>query len=182
MSRIGAKAINIPEDTEVSVEGRLVKTSGPKGELEFRLPAEIEVKSEDGKILVGRKRNSKQARSLHGTVNRIIRNNLKGVSEGWSKTLELVGTGYRARLEGSALVLSIGYSHPVKVEAPEGISFSVEENKVTVSGTDKVLVGQVAANIRKVRPPEPYKGKGIKYIDEIVRRKAGKATKAGAGA
>lgn len=182
MSRIGARAIDVPENVEVSVEGKTVKTVGPKGELKFRLPAGIEVKAEEGKVVVERKRNSKQARSLHGTVNRVIRNNLKGVSEGWGKTLELVGTGYRARLEESTLTLSVGYSHPVKVEAPEGISFSVEENRIIVSGADKVLVGQVAANIRDIRPPEPYKGKGIKYIDETVRRKAGKATKVGVGA
>lgn len=179
MSRIGSKTIAIPENVQVFIEGKSVKVSGPKGELSLKLPQGIEAGTKDAKVIVERKRDSKQTRALHGTINRLIRNNIKGVSEGWDKSLELVGTGYRARMEGSTLVLNLGYSHPVKVEAPEGIDFSVEESKVNVSGPDKVLVGQVTANIRAIRPPEPYKGKGIKYIDEHVRRKPGKQAKVG---
>lgn len=178
MSRVGKKPLNIPENVVVSVEGLNVKISGPKGELDCSLPAGIEVKVKDGQLLVSRLQDTKFIKSLHGTTQRVLGNALKGVLQSWEKTLELVGTGYRARLEGGALVLAIGFSHPVKFDPPEGISFSVEENKVTVSGRDRHLVGQVAANIRAVRPPEPYKGKGVRYLDEYVRRKSGKAAKA----
>lgn len=179
MSRIGKRPIPIPENIEVVVEANSVRVSGPKGELSVALSAGVKAKVEDGKIFLERKSNSKQVRQLHGTISRHLTNVIKGVSEGWSKTLELVGTGYRARLEGTTLVLSVGFSHPVRIDPPEGITFSVEENKVTVSGIDKTLVGQAAANIRTIRPPEPYKGKGIKYEDEVIRRKAGKVAKAG---
>lgn len=183
MSRIGIKPVQIPENVNVAVEGKTVKVSGPKGELEFILPEPITARAQAAKVLVERRRNSKIAKALHGTANRQIKNMVTGVNEGWSKNLELVGTGYRARLEGQSLVLNVGFSHPIKVSTPEGISFSVEENtKVKIEGIDKTLVGQAAANIRAIRPPEPYKGKGIRYEDEVVRRKAGKAAKAGPAA
>lgn len=182
MSRIGVRPIEIPEGVEISVDAGVLRIKGARGELSLTLPEPITAKVEDGRVLVNRKRNTKLAKSLHGTIARKIRNMVKGVTDGWSKTLELVGTGYRARLEGNTLVLSIGYSHPVRIEPPEGVNFSVEENKVTVSGIDKNLVGQVAANIKSTRPPEPYKGKGVKSENEVIRRKAGKATKVGPAA
>lgn len=177
MSKIGKKPLTVAPGVSVNIEGRAVKIIGPKGELEYTLPSNIELKTEGGQLVVSRKQDIKQVRSLHGTIARILENALKGVTEGWGKTLELVGTGYRARLEGASLVLAIGFSHPVKFDPPTGISFAIEENKITISGIDRHLVGQVAANIRAVRPPEPYKGKGIRYTDEYVRRKAGKAAK-----
>ncbi|MBI4032939.1 MAG: 50S ribosomal protein L6 [Candidatus Blackburnbacteria bacterium] len=175
MSKITLKPIEIPQGATVTHEGRMVKVLGPKGELSSHLVKGVEVLISGGKLSLVRKTDSKSARSLQGTTYRLLENAIKGVTEGWTKTLEMVGTGYRASLEGTTLLLAIGFSHPVKVVAPEGISFSIEENKITVSGVDKELVGQIAANIRAVREPEPYKGKGIKYIDEILRRKPGKA-------
>lgn len=181
MSRVGKKPLIIPQGVTVNIEGQAVKVTGSKGDLEYTLPSSIEVKVEGDILSVIRKQEIKQVRSLHGTLARILENAIKGVSEGWSKTLELVGTGYRARLEGNSLVLAIGFSHPVKIDPPVGIGFVIEENKIIISGIDRHIVGQVAANIRAVRPPEPYKGKGIKYIDEVIRRKAGKAAKAAGG-
>lgn len=175
MSRITLKPIEVPQGVTVTHEGRVVKVSGPKGELSYHLSKGVEIKLEEGKLNLVRKTNSKSTRSLQGTAYRLLENAIKGVTGGWSKTLEMVGTGYRATLDGTTLVLAIGFSHPVKIAAPEGIAFSIEENRITVSGIDKELVGQVSANIRQVREPEPYKGKGIKYIDEKVRRKPGKA-------
>lgn len=175
MSRITLKPIEIPEPVTATHEGRMVKVSGPKGELSCHLAKGVEVLLSEGKLSLVRKTDSKSARSLQGTTHRLLENAIKGVVEGWSKTLEMVGTGYRASLEGTTLVLAIGFSHPVKISAPDGISFTIEENRITVSGIDKELVGQVSANIRRIREPEPYKGKGIKYIDEKVRRKPGKA-------
>lgn len=183
MSRIGIQPVEIPEKVNVEVDGKKVKVKGPQGNLEKELPREVSVKVEDGEVLVERKNDTKRAKSMHGTARAHIANMVKGVTEGWSKKLELVGTGYRAEVRGNKLVLTIGYSHPVEIEGPEGISFKVEKNVVTVEGPDKDLVGLIASKIRAVRPPEPYKGKGIKYIDEVVRRKPGKAAKAtGTGA
>lgn len=180
MSRIGKKPLQIPQGVSVNIEGTVVKVTGPKGILEYIVPKGIKVNVEGEELTVTREQESKFVRSLHGTIQRILANAFLGVTNGWTKTLELIGTGYRARVEGQALILAIGFSHPVKFEASEGISFTVEENRITVSGSDRHLVGQVAANVRAVRPPEPYKGKGIKYIDEYVRRKAGKAAKTAA--
>lgn len=180
MSKIGKKPVKIPEGVQVTLEGSRVKTQGTKGELSFALPPGIKVEISDGNIAVLRSLETKYVKSLHGTVQRVLENATHGVSEGWSKQLELVGTGYRARLEGQDLVLAIGFSHPVRFSPPEGIVFTMAENNVIVSGVDKHTVGQVAANIRAVRPPEPYKGKGIKYTGEYIRRKAGKAAKAAA--
>lgn len=175
MSKIGNQPVLVPEGVTVTIEGSKVAVKGPKGELHVNLPRKVEAKIEDGKVIISRKDNSKSNMSLHGTNRSLINNMVKGVSEGFTKQLELVGTGFRAEVAGSTLTLIVGYSHPVKIEAPEGVTFKVEKLVVTVEGVDKEAVGQVAADIRAVRPPEPYKGKGIKYVDEVIRRKPGKA-------
>lgn len=185
MSRVGKVPVEIPEKVDLEIKGQKVKVKGPNGELERSFPREVELKKKDGEVTVEPKGNSKQARSSYGTTRAHIKNMIKGVTEGWSKELEMVGTGYRAKASGNKLTLTIGYSHPVEIEAPEGIGFDVKKTEITVSGADKEKVGQIAAEIRAVRPPEPYKGKGIKYKDEVIMRKPGKAAKgegaAGAG-
>lgn len=179
MSRIGKKEIIIPEGvTFESKEGRITVT-GPKGTLTFTPRPEVEVKIDDGKVRVIAG-GAKVAGALQGTTRQVIANMLKGVTGGWSKTLEIIGTGYRAVLEGEKLVFSLGFSHKIEMEPPQGISFSVAENKVTVWGADKVLVGKTAAKIRELRAPDAYKGKGIRYLGERIRTKPGKATKVGA--
>ena len=178
MSRIGKLPIILPEAVEISVSDETVRVKGPKGELERKFPREVKIEVSGKEILITPKGDSQTARAMHGTWRALIANMVKGVTEGWSKQLELVGTGYRAEGTEKSLVLAIGYSHPVEMKAPEGISFTIQKTIITVEGADKELVGQVAAKIRDVRPPEPYKGKGIKYIDEVVRRKPGKAAKA----
>lgn len=180
MSRIAKKPIKIPEGVSVSIEGNKVSLFGTKGGLTYDLPNTISAKVKDGELFLERKGDTKVAGSLHGLFYRLILGGVQGVLGGWKKTLELVGTGYRARMDGDKVVLNMGFSHPVVVEPPAGISFSLEENKVHIYGVDKRLVGQVAADIRKIRPPEPYKGKGIRYLGEAVRRKPGKAAKVGA--
>jgi len=183
MSRIGRLPIRLPEGVSLDVAGRLVKVTGPKGTLERRIPSQIVVEKKEDLVVVVAKGKSKRVKALHGTTRANLANMVHGVSEGWSKTLELVGTGYKAEGAGSTLILSVGYSHPVKIDAPNGISFKIEKTEVIIEGTNKELVGQTAAKIRGVRPPEPYKGKGIKYKDEIIRRKPGKAARAeGVGA
>jgi large subunit ribosomal protein L6 len=178
MSKIGKQPVNIPQGVSVEVDGRVVKVTGPKATLERKIPRRVEVLVKDGQVSVSRKSNSKAITSLHGTIRALINNMVKGVTEGFTRQLELVGTGFRAEVSGSDLSLIVGYSHPVKITAPEGITFKVEKMIITVSGSDKEVVGQLAANIRAVRPPEPYKGKGIKYLEEIIRRKPGKAAAA----
>jgi large subunit ribosomal protein L6 len=175
MSKIGKQPIQIPSTVKVEVKDGSVVVSGPKGTLVRQLPYGVYVEIEGSHANVTIKNQSKIMMSLHGTIRSIISNNVKGVSEGWNKKLELVGTGFRAEASGKNLTLIVGYSHPVKIEAPEGISFKIEKNIVTVEGSDKEIVGKIASEIRAVRPPEPYKGKGIKYIDEVIRRKPGKA-------
>lgn len=183
MSRVGKVPISLPDNVEAKVDGRKITVKGPKGSMERNIPREVKVEVKDSEIQVDAKGDKKRHRQMHGTIRAIISNMVEGVVNGWSKTLELVGTGYRAEVSGDILTLTVGYSHPIKVEAPDGIDFEVEKTEVTVKGTDKELVGQIAAKIRSIRPPEPYKGKGIKYKDEIVSRKPGKAAKAqGAGA
>lgn len=177
MSRIGKLPVILPETVEISVSDGTVYIKGPKGEIKRKLPREINIEVDKKEVLIKPKGDSKTTRAMHGTWRALVANMVKGVSEGWSKQLELVGTGYRAEGSERDLTLAIGYSHPVKMEAPEGITFTIQKTLITVEGVDKELVGQVAAKIRDVRPPEPYKGKGIKYIDEIVRRKPGKAAK-----
>lgn len=181
MSRIGRQPIPIPEGVTVEIKGGEVKVAGPKGEIKQAVRPEIKVEMKDSQILVSRKDENKLGRSLHGLTRTLIANMIKGVTEGWTKTLKLMGTGYRAKLEGENLVFSLGFSHPVEVKPVEGIKFEVKGNDtIIILGIDKAIVGQVAAGIRKIRPPEPYKGKGIRYEDEEVKRKPGKAAKIGA--
>ncbi len=182
MSRVGRQPIKIPEGITVKVKDGQVQVKGSKGVLTQEIRPELKVTIKEDKIFVTRSSESKLAKSLHGLTRTLIANMIKGVGEGWEKRLEMHGTGYRAKLEGDTLVLTVGFSHPVQIKPVEGITFQVEGNdKIFVSGIDKVLVGQVAARIRKIRPPEPYKGKGIRYEKEVVRRKPGKAAKVGAG-
>jgi large subunit ribosomal protein L6 len=176
MSRIGKLPVPVPDGVDVTVDGLHVTVKGPKGELSQTMPDGVGIKVEDGEVVVSRDSDARTHRARHGLVRSLVFNMVTGVSDGYSRALELVGIGYRAQPKGSDLELQVGYSHPVLIEAPEGISFEVPQpTRVVVNGIDKVLVGQIAANIRKVRPPEPYKGKGIRYEDERVRRKAGKA-------
>ena len=178
MSRIGKLPIAIPSGVEVKVEGNTVTVKGSKGTESVNFRPEITVKVEDGHVVVTRADDSRQARSLHGLTRTLIANAVKGVSEGFTKSLEIVGVGYRANMEGANLNMALGYSHPVIVVPPQGIKLAVEANtKITVSGSNKQLVGDVAAEIRGKRPPEVYKGKGVKYEGEYIRRKAGKAGK-----
>jgi len=178
MSRIGRLPIDIPAGVTITVEGQDVAVKGPKGELSLPVARPIEVTVEEGQVLVTRPDDERESRSLHGLTRTLINNNIIGVTQGYTKGLEVVGTGYRVAQKGSSIEFALGFSHPVLVDPPSGISFTVEgNNKVTVSGIDKQAVGEVAANIRKIRKPEPYKGKGIRYAGEVVRRKAGKAGK-----
>ncbi len=182
MSRIGRTPINLPQGVEFKLDGDLVTVKGTKGELSHRLPSLIKLEIKENQVLVKRLNETKLAKSLHGLTRALLANMVIGVTQGYQKTLELVGTGYRVAKQGSKLVISVGYSHPVEYSEPEGIKLEVEGNNlIKVSGIDKQLVGQVAAEIRAIRKPEPYKGKGIRYQGEHVRRKAGKAAK-GAGA
>ena len=178
MSRIGRLPIDIPAGVTVSVSGQDVSVKGAKGELSLAVASPIEVTVEAGQVLVTRPDDERESRSLHGLTRTLIHNNIIGVTEGYSQGLEVVGTGYRVALKGSSLEFALGFSHPVSFDAPAGITLAVEgNNKITVSGIDKQAVGEIAANIRKIRPPEPYKGKGVRYAGEVVRRKAGKAGK-----
>ena len=178
MSRIGKQPISVPSGVEVKVDGRRVSVKGPKGELGLTVAEPIEVALEDGTVTVTRPNDERESRSLHGLTRTLINNQIVGVTEGYSKSLEIVGTGYRVQARGSNLEFALGYSHSITVEPPAGITFSVEgQNKLTVSGIDKQQVGEVAANIRKLRKPEPYKVKGVRYAGENVRRKVGKAGK-----
>lgn len=178
MSRIGKLPISVPAGVEVSIEPVEVKVKGPKGQLSEKIPQGIKVIKEDDQVLVQRQSESKLHRSLHGLTRTLISNMVTGVSEGFSKTLEIVGVGYRATKKGEDLELAMGFSHPVTVKQIEGIEFEVPApTKIIVRGYDKQLVGELAANIRGIRPPEPYKGKGIKYEGEHIRRKVGKTAK-----
>lgn len=186
MSRIGKQPVLIPQGVNVKIDGFEVAVSGPKGNLSFHFQPEIKVILEDNKVLISAKNNDRRTRALFGTTRNLIANMIEGVTEGFVKVLKIVGTGYRAVLnnsaEGTILVLSLGFSHPVEFKAPVGIQFEIEGNDtLKIIGVDKALVGQTAAKIRNFYPPEPYKGKGIRYLNERVRRKAGKAGKAGAG-
>ena len=180
MSRIGKKPIQIPPGVEVKIEGNKVMVKGPKGELSREFRPEIGFEIKEGKVFVFPKIETKITKALWGTYRQLIFNMIEGVTKGYEKKLEIEGLGYRASMEGENLVLRVGYSHPVTVTPPKGIKISVEKNIITVSGIDKELVGQIAANIKKVKPAEPYKGKGIKYLGEKIRRKVGKKTTAAA--
>jgi large subunit ribosomal protein L6 len=178
MSRIGRLPIPVPSGVDVAIEGRTVTVKGPKGELNHTVAEPITVEREDGTLLVKRPDDERASRALHGLSRTLVANMIAGVTTGYVKTLEIVGTGYRVTAKGSDLEFALGFSHPVVVRAPEGITFKVERPTLfSVEGIDKQKVGEVAANIRKIRPPEPYKGKGVRYQGEIVRRKAGKAGK-----
>ncbi|KKS33257.1 MAG: 50S ribosomal protein L6 [Candidatus Amesbacteria bacterium GW2011_GWA2_42_12] len=174
MSRIGKLPISIPASITVDIRDGLVVVSGPKGELATKIPTGVKVTREEDKIIV----NSEMS-NLHGLIRTLINNCVLGVTQGWTRVLELNGTGYRANTTGAELNLALGFSHPVVVKAPTGITFTIAENKITVLGADKVVVGEVAAKIRKLRPADVYKAKGFKYEGEVIRRKAGKAAKAG---
>ena len=178
MSRIGKLPIAIPDGVEVKVDGNVLTAKGPKGTETVEFPSEIEVKVEGSEVIVNRKGEDRKSRSLHGLFRTLVSNAINGVKTPFEKKLEIVGVGYRAAMQGSAINLSLGYSHPVIIEPPQGITIAVEANtKITVSGTNKQLVGDVAALIRSKRPPEVYKGKGVKYEGEYIARKAGKAGK-----
>ena len=180
MSRIGKQPIPIPDKVQVNIDGSEVTVKGPKGELYHRFPASMNIAQQDDVITVTRPTDQRQHRALHGMTRALIANMVTGVSTGFERVLEIEGVGYRAEMEGNTLVLYLGYSHPIRVEPPADCEFVVEERGriIRIRGIDKQVVGELAANIRKMRPPEPYKGKGVRYQGEHIRRKAGKAGKA----
>jgi large subunit ribosomal protein L6 len=180
MSRIGVKPIPVPQGVDVQIgDGNSVKVIGPKGELSQMLTTKVSIVQEDGVLRVERPNDQREIKALHGLTRSLINNMVVGVTDGYTKNLEILGVGYRAALDGKHLVLNVGYSHQVRMVAPDGVTYAVEgNNRVAVSGINKQVVGEEAARIRGVRPPEPYKGKGIRYAGEVVRRKAGKAGKA----
>jgi len=179
VSRIGQMPVVVPSGVDVKIKGSHILVKGPKGEMQHTFPPDMKISLDQGIVSVNRPTDQPTHRALHGMTRALINNMVIGVSTGFSKVLEVNGVGYRAELNGQNLVLNVGFSHPVEIEPPEGIEFEVDERtrQITVKGYDKQVVGHVAANIRKVRPPEPYKGKGIKYLNERIRRKAGKAGK-----
>jgi len=179
VSRIGRMPVEVPQGVNVDIKGSHVRVKGPKGQLEHTFPAAMKISLKEGVVSVERPSDEQDHRALHGTTRALINNMVTGVSQGFEKVLEINGVGYRAELSGKKLIINVGYSHPVEIEPPAGIVFDVDTRArlIKVQGFDKARVGQVAADIRKVRPPEPYKGKGIKYLDERIRRKAGKAGK-----
>jgi large subunit ribosomal protein L6 len=181
MSRVGKKPIHLPEKVQVEFRGNKVIVTGPKGELSRSFHPDMEIALDEGALVVRRPTDHRNHRAMHGLTRALLANMVTGVSEGYAKVLEIVGTGYRAEMQGEKLVLYLGYSHPIEFPPPEGISFDVPRGgrSVTVQGIDKELVGEIAARIRRQRPPEPYKGKGVRYEGEYVRRKAGKAGRVG---
>lgn len=182
MSRIGKRTVNIPANVKVTLDKGVIKASGPLGALELPLRPEVKVVLEGSEINIQRADESRAARSLHGLTRTLIDNMIKGVNEGFEKKLEIIGVGYKADIQGDVVNLSLGYSHPIKYPLPGGVKAAVDKQTlITIKGPDKQLIGQVAADIRALRMPEPYKGKGIKYANEVIRRKAGKAGKAAGG-
>jgi large subunit ribosomal protein L6 len=180
MSRIGRMPISVPDKVTVATDGGVVRVTGPKGELSQSLPEGISIVRQDGQLVVERASEIKQHKALHGLTRSLVNNMVVGVTTGFTKTLDITGVGYRATMAGQRLSLALGYSHPVDVMPPPGVTFAVEgANRIVVSGIDKQQVGETAAQIRRLRKPEPYKGKGIRYSDEVIRRKAGKAGKVG---
>jgi len=177
MSRIGKQPIAVPAKVQVKIDGAKISIKGPKGELSRELPPEVSVSQEGDTLTVSRQDDSRVCRQMHGLSRSLVSNMVEGVSKGFERKLQLQGVGYRAQVKGKDLVLNVGYSHPVEIPPPDGIQFAIEEKGVVIviSGYDKEIVGNISAQIRAVRPPEPYKGKGIRYSDEVVRRKAGKA-------
>ncbi|MBI2454216.1 MAG: 50S ribosomal protein L6 [Parcubacteria group bacterium] len=182
MSRIGKKPIILSDKVTAEISGGLVVVKGPKGELSWKLPQGLEIVKEgqELKVQIDSRGKKEKFSAIWGTARSLIANMVTGVTEGYEKKLEIEGIGFKAQLQGNNIVLSVGFSHPVELKAPEGIAFKVEKNIITVSGADKILVGEVAANIRKTKKPEPYKGKGIHYLGETIRRKSGKKAMAGA--
>jgi large subunit ribosomal protein L6 len=179
MSRVGKLPIPLPKGVELRLEGNRVTVKGPKGELSREIDREMRIEQADGEVRVVRPSDQPRHRAMHGMTRTLVSNMVQGVSEGFTKTLEMQGVGYRVQMQGRDLLIAVGFSHPVQVSPPEGIEFEVDgTSKIIVKGINKELVGQVAADVRKIRPPEPYKGKGIRYAGEYVRRKAGKAGKA----
>ena len=179
MSRIGKLPVIIPENVEVKIDKSTLYAKGPKGELKVPFRSEVSVEIKGNQVVVTRNDDSKDSRAYHGLYRSLISNIIEGVDKGYNKDLEMSGVGYKCKLQGSKLILSVGYSHPVDFEIPNGIEIKVtDDTKISVNGIDKQLVGQVAAQIRKIKPCEPYKGKGIKYVGEVIRQKAGKAAKA----
>lgn len=182
MSRIGRLPVRIPEKVKVHVDAGVVRIEGPKGKLEHRLPPGVSVELADGSVRVVRQGDTRQVRSLHGLTQRLIANMMQGVHTGFTRTLEIIGVGYRVESRGQALQLSLGYSHPILFQLPPGVQAKVDRQTViTLESIDRQLLGETAAIIRRLRPPEPYKGKGIKYAEEVLRRKAGKAAGAAGG-
>src|SRR5512139_193106 len=182
MSRVGRLPIRVPEKVKIDVTAGVVRIEGPKGKLEHRLPPGVSIEIADGSVRVLRQDDGRQVRSLHGLTQRLIANMVQGVHTGFSRTLEIVGVGYRAESRGQALQLSLGYSHPILFQLPPGVQVKVDRQTViTLESIDRQLLGETAATIRRLRPPEPYKGKGIKYSNEVLRRKAGKAAGAAGG-
>ena len=181
MSRIGRRPIPVPGNVEVVIgDGNAVRVAGPKGELSATFERDLSIERQNGELLVGRPNDDRQHRSLHGLTRTLLANMVTGVTDGFRKDLEITGVGYRAAMDGKDLVLTVGYSHPVRMTPPPGVSYAVEaQTRIAVLGIDKQVVGEEAARIRRVRPPEPYKGKGIRYAGEYVRRKAGKTGKGG---
>ena len=177
MSRIGKSPVEIPAGVEVNINGQDVSVKGPKGTLTMSVASPITAKVDGSTVVVSRPDDERESRSLHGLTRTLIANMVEGVTNGYSKVLEIQGTGYRVNQKGAGLEFQLGFSHPVNVEPPEGITFKVEGNRVTVEGISKEQVGEVASNLRKIRPPEPYKGKGVHYLGENIRRKVGKAGK-----
>ena len=178
MSRIGRLPITVPSGVDVTINGSEVSVKGPKGQLSLVVAEPISVKKDDAGLTVVRPDDERKSRSLHGLTRTLINNMVVGVTEGYTKTLEISGTGYRVAAQGNGLEFALGYSHPIKIDAPEGITFTVESpTRLHVNGIDKQKVGEVAANLRKLRKPDPYKAKGVRYSDEVIRRKAGKAGK-----
>jgi large subunit ribosomal protein L6 len=177
MSRIGKLPIPVPSSVKVEISGQNVSVTGPKGSLQREVVPEVRLHLEEGRLIVTRPGDAPRERAMHGLTRALLANMVTGVDSGFRRTLELVGVGYRAQMQGSKLVLALGFSHPVEIDPAEGISFTVEGPRIHIDGIDKEAVGQVAANIRKLRPPEPYLGKGVRYQGEIVRRKAGKSGK-----
>lgn len=181
MSRIGKQPITIPDKVEVKIDGKTVTVKGPKGELTHEVHRDIDVKLEDGQLLVTRPTDLAHHRALHGLTRALLANNVHGVSEGFRRTLEIEGVGYQAEMRGTSLVMKVGYSHEVVIDPPENVTFDVPKESrgrmVHIDGIDKQVVGQIAANVRGLRPPEPYKGKGVRYQDERIIRKAGKSGK-----
>ncbi len=177
MSRIGKLPIPVPSSVKVEIDGQNVSVTGPRGSLKREVVREVRLHLDEGQLIVTRPGDAPRERAMHGLTRALLANMVTGVDAGFRRTLELVGVGYRAQMQGPKLVLALGFSHPVEIDPPEGISFTVEGPRIHIDGIDKEAVGQVAANIRKLRPPEPYLGKGVRYQGEIVRRKAGKSGK-----